>query len=124
MRSGRTVTAMTEEYIGREALQKELQEELNFESPMYTADQNKHINIGLKIALRAIRKAPAADVDEVKHGRWVDRFNGKYANPLYECSECNGLALYTIVTDSEGWIQALSNVCPHCRAKMDGGAHE
>ena len=47
---------MTEEYIKREALQKELQEELDFESPMYTADQNKHINIGLKIALRAIKK--------------------------------------------------------------------
>ena len=56
---------MAKEYIEREAFQKELQEELDFDSPMYTEDQNKHIDIGLKIALRAIRKAPAADVVEV-----------------------------------------------------------
>ena len=69
--------------------------------------------------------APTIEAEPVKHGRWVDRFNGKYANQLYECSECKGLALYMIEPDSGVWIQALSNACPHCRAKMDGGAdHE
>ena len=65
-----------------------------------------------------IADQPTIEAEPVKHGRWVDRFDGKYANPLYECSECKRLALYTIETDSEGWIQALSNACPHCCAKM------
>lgn len=56
---------MAKEYIEREAVEKELKEELDFESPRYTAEQNKHIDIGLKIALRAIKKATAADVVEV-----------------------------------------------------------
>ena len=85
---------MAKEHIERDAVVKELQEELDFESPMYTADQNKHINIGLKIALRVIRKALAADVVEVvrckdcKHGS-IDDHTGKglCRNPMgcYGC---------------------------------------
>ena len=72
----------------------------------------------------AFVSAPTADVVEVVHGRWVDRYNGKYANPLYECSECKGTARYQQnydVLDNGLWLQDLSDYCPNCGAKMDGG---
>lgn len=56
---------MAKEYIEREAVVKELQEELDYESLRYTKEQNKHIDIGLGIALRTVKRLPAADVVEV-----------------------------------------------------------
>lgn len=58
-----------------------------------------------------VRKAPAADVVEVKHGRWIERrfedeMIGMYIS-AYRCSECHT----TWETDS--------NYCPYCGAKMD-----
>lgn len=69
-------------------------------------------------AAEALEKA-----EPVKHGRWVDRYNGKYANHLYECSECKKTALYKAEVNelgNERFVQALSAVCPHCAARMDG----
>ena len=60
--------------------------------------------------------------EPVRHGRWIDRYGNKYANHLYECSECKGKALYNIEVDvlgRENLVQVLSAACPHCRAKMD-----
>ena len=39
------------EYIEREALLSELQEEIEFETSMYTEEQNKYFNMGLKCAI-------------------------------------------------------------------------
>lgn len=75
------------------------------------------------VRVEDIEKAPAADVAPVVHGRWVDRYGGKYANHMYECSECKGKALYKIEVDVLGkeWVvQALSATCPNCGAIMDG----
>ena len=72
-----------------------------------------------------IDKCPTIEAEPVKHGRWVDRYNGEYVNPVYECSECKEAALYKHKVDALGnlyFAQALSAACPHCRAKMDGGA--
>lgn len=59
---------MAKEYIERGALLEELQEEIVFESAMYTEEQNKWLCTGLRIATRDVRKQPTADVvprDEV-----------------------------------------------------------
>lgn len=84
--------------------------------------------VNLDAVLLEIRKAPTIEAEHVRHGRWVDRYGGKYANPLCECSECKEKALYKYevdVLDNGHFVQALSNACPHCRAKMDGGTdHE
>lgn len=53
------------EYIEREALLSELQEEIEFETSMYTEEQNKYFNMGLKCAIRDVKSQPAADVTEV-----------------------------------------------------------
>lgn len=65
---------------------------------------------------------PTVEAEPVRHGRWIDGYNGKYANPRYICSNCRGKALYDFVRDELGnWkeVQALTEFCPHCGAKMD-----
>lgn len=54
---------------------------------------------------------PAADVQEVKHGRWISNDLGGYKWAYY-CSEC-------------GWVDGYPfndrhKYCPNCGAKMDG----
>ena len=70
--------------------------------------------------------APTADVVEVQHGCWKDRYDNKYYNHLYECSVCGKEALYECYKNElDQWKerQALTPVCPYCGAKMDG-THE
>lgn len=62
---------------------------------------------------------PPADVAPVRHAQWVARYDG-----LYECSSCKREALYKAVRDGFGnayFEQVLSDSCPYCGAKMDGG---
>lgn len=64
-----------------------------------------------------IRKLPAADVAEVRHGRW--KHNDCYESwaDRYVCSLCENHAL------SDGdYRHELSNYCPNCGAKMGRGA--
>ena len=61
---------------------------------------------------------PRVDAVEVVHGRWVDRYNGMFAKPLYECSECKEMALYDPL-----WKQHLTNYCPSCGADMRGNGN-
>ena len=56
-----------------------------------------------------IWKAPAADVAPVVHGRWVP-FHSEAAGDIQYCSAC------------EIGFDAKTDYCPHCGAKMDGGA--
>ena len=52
-------------YIDADALMKELQEEIDFETSMYTEEQNEYFNMGLKCAIRDVKSQPLADVVEV-----------------------------------------------------------
>ena len=52
---------------------------------------------------------PAADVAPVRHGRWVP-FHSEAAGDIQYCSVC------------EIGFDAKTAYCPHCGAKMDGGA--
>lgn len=61
-----------------------------------------------------IKKQPAADVVEVKHGKWVDKWGGRYVNQCYRCSVCGDHAL----GNDKRWF--LTDYCPNCGAKMDG----
>ena len=58
-----------------------------------------------------INETPTADVQEVRHGRWISNDLGGYKWAYY-CSEC-------------GWVDGYPfndrhKYCPHCGAKMDG----
>lgn len=58
---------------------------------------------------------PTADVQEVRHGRWILRGGWN------RCSECDGKALLKDAGGTGGlheYDQVRSNVCPYCGAKM------
>ena len=70
-----------------------------------------------------IAEAPTVDAVEVVHARWEDEYGGAFANPRYRCSACKEKALYRHERDClGGWheVQALTDYCPNCGAKMDG----
>lgn len=58
---------------------------------------------------------PAENVAPVRHGRWIDK--GEYA----VCTECGGRS----GTQYEGVepIPLMTQFCPNCGAKMDGGTN-
>ena len=56
---------MENDLISRSALLDELQEELDFDTPMYDEEQNKFINTGLRIAVKDVKRQPAVDAVEV-----------------------------------------------------------
>lgn len=58
-----------------------------------------------------ILDAPAVDAVEVVHGQWELHANGSAT-----CSVCHRTTLYAWDFDN------AFNYCPHCGAKMDGGA--
>lgn len=80
---------------------------------------------GMRVAaLMSLCGVPTVDAKPVVHGRWVDRYGGKYANPLYECSECKKPAPTKCEYDVLGsleWHYDLTPYCPNCGAKKDGG---
>lgn len=92
--SGMTTMA---EYIEREALIAEYD----------------RVHIGEAGGARKLMvEAPAADVVEVVHGRWIEK---GYEGIMTYCSECLHRAPFN---NHQELI--LSNYCPNCGAKMDG----
>lgn len=69
--------------------------------------QRIHTGMTLIEAMQEIIDAPAADVVEVRHGRW-ERTEG---NPYPACSECG----------CESLSRADRPYCQFCGAVMDGG---
>ena len=71
-------------------------------------------------AISALRAIPAADVEEIRHGKWEligtrkTKTNIRYS---YWCSQC-----FRIVTRDYDDMPTISEIYPycHCGAKMDG----
>lgn len=100
------------EYIEREALLKEI-DDLK-KSPWYNDDyghgimQARHDGVNCVVDL-CIKQAPAADVVEVIHSKWI-----LYTDGSGECERCH--IRQKNVWDYDNW----QNFCGHCGAKMDG----
>lgn len=71
-------------------------------------------NAGLARGIEKLEGLPAADVVEVRHGRWIPTHD---ADKL-RCSRCD--VIHLIAQYPHGDI----NFCPNCGAKMDGGQDE
>ena len=78
---------------------------------------NEHFIFGIESVLEYVENLPAADVAPVVHGWWEMRPTGMATDtgPEYKayCTVCN-----------EPNKQYQPPFCPHCGAKMDGGAED
>jgi hypothetical protein len=63
--------------------------------------------------IRRINRIPAADVVEVRHGRWHDVYLSGASSFVGTCSVCGKTNDIPPVP--------LAKYCPSCGAKMDGG---
>ena len=74
----------------------------------------EHVGLPGK-ARELIATAPAADVVEVRRGRWM-RPHWKNSNYCCDCSECGGEAMHR---DYQWDKNGIYPICPNCGAKMD-----
>lgn len=64
-----------------------------------------------------IKSIPAADVAEVRHGRWKKSEDNYCSLNLFKCSVCHEEWCFEIDDD----VKDLNyNYCPNCGARMDG----
>ena len=100
-----------DEYIEREAISEEIRKYYYKNPPNFSYGEG--FDRGVDRAQRAILDAPAADVAPVRHGRWIDK--GEYA----ACTDCGGRS--GTQYDGVEPIPLMTQFCPNCGAKMDGG---
>jgi hypothetical protein len=69
---------------------------------------------GVEFILEKLDTIPVADVQPVRHGKWVLDKPDEYGNRKPKCSVCGEYHLYS-------WSDyTRCNYCPQCGAKMDG----
>lgn len=108
-----------DDYIKREALLEDIEHSVVFTvRPDVPSAELRGAN---KIIDR-IRSAPAADVAEVRHGRWLT--TDGFPHRVY-CSCCYSTYVpndnWQIWQDKPGEGGLPRGYCPNCGAKMDGG---
>ena len=95
------------EYIDKEAVALKVR---RYAMPNVYVDGTVMTEDAERYFLKLLEEAPAADVEEVKHGRWIEQTISGEAT--WCCSECKTLG-------SPHWKR-----CPVCEAKMIGGQNE
>lgn len=68
--------------------------------------------------IKIVESIPAADVEPVRRGRWVDALVRDW-----RCSECGSKVPEAIRFDGYCCTDKL-NFCPHCGAEMEGAESE
>lgn len=69
-----------------------------------------------RLCIDLLDSIPAADVVEVRHGRWEKSEDNYYSLNLVKCSVCHEEWCFEIDDD----VKDLNyNYCPNCGAKMD-----
>ena len=83
---------------------------------------NEHFIFGIESVIEFVENLPAADVAQVRHGRWVDE--NKNPVPWDECnSKCPSHSAYC--SECGEWLTASDEYpvtglyCPNCGALMD-----
>ena len=106
------------EYIKREALEKDLN--IRLSALRGKNGYYDHYTDGFDECVDRVENFPAADVEEVKHGKWLNFYNDF---PVAECSECADM--FEVSPDEEPkkeFFEAFKefyHYCPNCGAKMD-----
>lgn len=102
------------DYIDRDELIKHIKD-----LPTWWGDDSVGCAFYLTRAITSIENAPVADVQEIKHGKWI-KMDIIPDDVDYYCSKCRNFI--DIATGRETPIDRGFFYCPHCGAKMDGGA--
>jgi hypothetical protein len=71
-------------------------------------------------AMDFIDAIPAADVQPVKHGKWIDA----YTWTMFHEFKSSGRGEHFWCSECEQGQKQKSNYCPNCGARMDGGADD
>lgn len=103
------------EYIDREALYEIFEDKMQDDNIMCPV-------ITVLSVLDIIENQPSADVQEIKHGYWIEQkkrhttsSGGTGTTPYRECSVCGWD--YPVITVGQHF--KLYKCCPECGAKMD-----
>ena len=103
---------MSKEYVEREVISEGIRK-YYYKNPPNSSYQ-EGFDYGLDKAQRVILNAPAADVVEVRHGRWIQP-HWKNSNYCYTCSKCRSEAMH----EKYEWAkQGIYPICPNCGARM------
>ena len=102
------------EYIDKEALAKFLantRKRLPHDSKDFFTRDEMLLNFE-----QIVRATPAADVEPVKHGRWIGKRLDNFKKYQVTCSECGwiGIENYDSYVDPSDF-----NYCPNCGANME-----
>ena len=121
-----------DEYISREMAVKKLQMQLlNLEADQDKGEyselcENRGARDALDEAIYDIRTIKAADVQPVKHGKWIEQrhtptngYNYNVPYSTYVCSSC-GLEIHN--DEYSKYVRGTYTNCPVCTARMDGDA--
>lgn len=100
------------EYICREAILDDLEKEI--EAGNVALDEEVLINKGLRIAIRDIKDLKSADVQPIKHGRWI------YVGSVRSWDEIKCSACDSAFSTEDRDLILNCDFCPHCGARMDG----
>lgn len=103
-----------DKYIRKDKIIQDIEEEIGISN--MALDEDVWFNRGLKTALSYIKKFPAADVQPVKHGKWIDIHEWcKMHN-----SKPSGIGFYYWCSNCGKCVNHRTNYCGECGAKMDG----
>ena len=107
---------MAKGYIERDIALKLIKEEGINQAEQY-ADRHHPVVMAYGDCFGKIKSLPTADVEEVKHGMWIDD------GDCFHCSVCNKTyqlgSLQTIYDVKRCW-----QYCANCGAKMDGNTKD
>lgn len=99
---------MAEKYIDQKEAIQVIQDISNHYHKTYVSNARAET---AEWCLKQLTDIPAADVVEVRHGRWTKEL--LFCKPV--CSECGEPCI-----GLHGYDYELTNYCPNCGAKMDG----
>ena len=83
-------------------------------SDVHRAFQPKYAPAINRTFAAMIDSVPAADVVEVRHGKWINAYPEIEPNPMFMYGICSVCGFEQSVSDKLKY-------CPNCGAKMDGG---
>ena len=103
-------------YIDREQLLELINENCKFKDP--TNEYTIGCNEVCDWVIKTIKNIPTADVQEIRHGYWIEKNLDDFRKVECSCSMCgwSGVENYDSYVDIHDF-----EFCPYCGAKMDLG---